>query len=347
MSTSVEFRNVSRRYGANVHALRNASLSIAPKEFVSLLGPSGSGKSTMLKLLAGFDSPSSGDILIGGRSIVATPPHLRGIGMVFQNYALFPHMTVADNVAFPLRVRKTPEDIVRKRVAAVLALARLETLGKRFPRELSGGQQQRVALARAIVFDPKVLLMDEPLGALDRHLREQLKFEIKRIQQEFRMTVLFVTHDQDEALVLSDRIVVMRDGAIEQISGPQDLYHKPQTRFVASFVGESNLLECRKDNGRLYFQGAALDLPDATAKDGTCAIMIRPECIRLSRDRTAGALSGRLKEIVFLGEATRYIVAVGQQDIIAKSRNKQADAFQAGDEIFLSWASQDTVVLER
>ncbi|WP_431324314.1 ABC transporter ATP-binding protein [Rhizobium sp. YTU87027] len=345
MSTSVEFRNVSRKYGAGFFALRNTSIKIAAEEFVSLLGPSGSGKSTMLKLLAGFDEPSSGDILVDGRSILSTPPHLRGIGMVFQNYALFPHMSVADNIAFPLRVRKASDDIVRTRVSDVLGITRLEALADRFPRELSGGQQQRVALARAIVFDPKVLLMDEPLGALDKHLREQLKFEIKRIQQQFRMTVLFVTHDQDEALVLSDRIAIMRDGAIEQLSTPQELYHKPRTKFVATFVGESNLIECINDDGRLHSDGTNFaTVPAKSAQN--CAVMIRPECISISRQPSPGAMTGRLKETVFLGEATRYIINAGKHEIIAKPRLLQHEQYRPGDEVFLSWKSDDVVVLD-
>src|SRR5690606_11925836 len=216
-------------------------------EFVTLLGPSGSGKSTILKLVAGFERPSDGDILIDGRSVVTLPSHKRDIGMVFQNYALFPHLSVADNITFPLAVRGRPRAEIARRLDEVLEITRLGEYRHRLPHELSGGQQQRVALARAIVFKPKILLMDEPLAALDRHLREQMKGEIKRIQQDLKMTVLFVTHDQDEALLLSDRIGVMHNGQLEQLATPHDLYARPQNRFIAGFVGEANLLPCRID----------------------------------------------------------------------------------------------------
>ncbi|MDX8479861.1 ABC transporter ATP-binding protein [Mesorhizobium sp. VK24D] len=346
MSTSVEFRNVSRRYGANVHALRSVSLTIAPGEFTTLLGPSGSGKSTMLKLLAGFDKPTSGDILIGGTSAIAQPPHRRGIGMVFQNYALFPHMSVAENVAFPLRVREMADDEVRRRVADVLAVTRLENLAARYPRELSGGQQQRVALARAIVFDPQVLLMDEPLGALDRSLREQLKLEIKRIQQQFKMTVLFVTHDQDEALVLSDRVVVMRDGGIEQISPPHELYQRPRNRFVASFVGESNMLECLSENGTVKYHGLRIAAANRSTPDGPCLIMIRPEHVEMSVDPVEGDISGIVRETVYLGETTRFIVDVAGHEIVAKVQPRHHSLPQIGQRVSLNWQASDVVVLD-
>jgi putative spermidine/putrescine transport system ATP-binding protein len=344
MSKSVELRRLCHRYGANVHALRDVSICVAPSEFVTLLGPSGSGKSTVLKLLAGFETPTGGDVLIDGRSVLAVPPHKRGIGMVFQNYALFPHMNVVENIAFPLRARGLPEAETKRRVSDVLGVARLEAFAARYPRELSGGQQQRVALARAIVFDPEVLLMDEPLGALDRNLREQLKLEIKRIQQEFKMTVLFVTHDQDEALVLSDRIVVMREGSVEQVATPREMYAKPRNRFVAEFLGESNLLPCRRGADPLHPADAASPRRSAEGRD--CWIMIRPESIELSTQELPGALTGKLRDVFFLGDATRYIVDVGGASVVVKSQNKNQPVPAPGQTVSLLWDETSAFVLE-
>ena len=344
MNTSVEFRNVSHRYGS-FEALRDVSLTVSECEFVSLLGPSGSGKSTLLKLLAGLEDPTGGEILVGGRSVLPVPSHKRGIGMVFQNYALFPHMTVADNVAFPLRVRGAGEDEVRRGVGDVLALTRLEAFAGRFPSELSGGQQQRVALARAIVFDPAVLLMDEPLGALDRHLREQLKAEIKRIQQHFQITVIFVTHDQDEALVLSDRVVVMREGRIEQAATPQEIYRKPGSRFVAEFVGESNILECWQERDAILLKGRPVDATPVGRRDGACWIMVRPELVEISPQIDAGRLTGTLRERVFLGDVTRYIVDLDGVTVVAKKQNKGEDGLSIGQSVSLGWQTNDAVVL--
>lgn len=339
MSTSVVLKNLSRRYGDSVHALRNVNLSVAPGEFVTLLGPSGSGKSTILKLLAGFDQPTSGDILIDGRSVLQTPSYTRGVGMVFQNYALFPHMTAAENIAFPLRVRDAAETDVQRRVDAILAVTRLTEYRDRYPSELSGGQQQRVALARAIVFDPKVLLMDEPLGALDRHLREQLKFEIKRIQQDLKMTVLFVTHDQDEALVLSDRVVVMRDGRLEQEAAPYDLYVRPRNRFVAKFVGDANIVS----------PDLADILPAGRARSAAGAqgwLMIRPEHVTLCAEPTAGMQAAVVKDRVFLGDAVRYTVELHDTLINAKAPSKGACLVDPGQVIHVGWRREDAVLLD-
>ncbi|OSJ19438.1 hypothetical protein BST63_02810 [Bradyrhizobium canariense] len=347
MSTSIEIKNLSRKFGS-FHALRNVTLSVTAGEFVTLLGPSGSGKSTVLKLLAGFDQPTSGEILLGGRSMLGVMPHLRNVGMVFQNYALFPHMTVFDNIAFPLRVRNEPTVKIEDKVASVLDLTRMNEYRHRYPSELSGGQQQRVALARAIVFDPKVLLMDEPLGALDRHLREQLKFEIKRIQRQFNMTVLFVTHDQDEALVMSDRVVVMREGAIEQEASPHEIYARPVTRFVADFLGESNILAGELHQGHFVFGGGKLNTPKRRSQaDGPCWIMIRPEFIDIEQGEELAGLSGTLREAIYLGESTRYIVDCGGSTLIVKRQNRIPLGLEAGCRVCLRWDAKDSVVLTR
>ena len=239
---------IAKRYGG-VTAVDRLSLEVASGEFVSLLGPSGSGKTTTLMMIAGFIIPSSGSILLDGKNITRLPPYRRNIGMVYQNYALFPHMTVGRNVAFPLRMRGVGRDEIARRVGRALELVQLKGLSERRPTELSGGQQQRVALARALVFEPPLLLMDEPLGALDKKLRQELQSEIKRIQRETRGTVIYVTHDQEEALSLSDRVVVLNHGRIEQVGPPGELYERPRTRFVAEFLGAANFLS-RDSHGR-------------------------------------------------------------------------------------------------
>jgi putative spermidine/putrescine transport system ATP-binding protein len=238
----VEFERVQKSYDGVRLAVDNLDLAIEEGEFITFLGPSGSGKTTSLMMLAGFETPTAGDIRIGGRSVAHVPPFLRNIGIVFQNYALFPHMTVARNIAFPLAVRRTPRSVIDDRVTRVLDLVRLGGFADRRPAELSGGQQQRVALARALVFDPDLVLMDEPLGSLDKQLREQLQIEIKHIQHDLGVTVVYVTHDQSEALTMSDRIAVFRDGVVQQLATPADLYERPANAFVAQFIGESNCI---------------------------------------------------------------------------------------------------------
>ncbi len=337
MTTSLEFRNLTRSYGRSVQALQDFNLRVKPGEFVTLLGPSGSGKSTILRLLAGFDQPTSGDILVDGQSVLGQPSYERNIGMVFQNYALFPHMTVFENIAFPLRVRDLRDDAIIAKVNRVMEITRLKQFEARFPRELSGGQQQRVALARAIVFDPKVLLMDEPLGALDRNLREQLKFEIKRIHAELKMTVLFVTHDQDEALVMSDRIIVMRDGKLEQDATPAEIYARPRNRFVAAFIGESNILPCRSKQGGLWCN----DLPvpgsyGVTAED--VWLLVRPETISIDPVKSAeDSIPAQVVDTIFLGETTRYVVRALGEELVVKHQNRGGQVLAPQSEVFIHW----------
>ena len=241
----VAFEDVCKRYDGRRLVVRHVDLRVEKGEFLTLLGPSGSGKTTCLMMLAGFETPTSGTIRIDGRPVHALPPRKRGIGMVFQNYALFPHMTVSRNLAFPLQVRGLDQEECRERVERALQLVRLEGLQDRRPAQLSGGQQQRVAIARALIFDPALVLMDEPLGALDRRLREEMQYEIRRIHQSLGVTVVYVTHDQQEAMVMSDRIAVLRAGRIEQIAGPEALYEEPERSFVARFIGENNRLHGR------------------------------------------------------------------------------------------------------
>jgi putative spermidine/putrescine transport system ATP-binding protein len=265
--------------------------------------------------------------------------------MVFQNYALFPHMTVWDNVAFPLSVRNCSIEETRRRVERVLALTRLSELGGRRPGELSGGQQQRVALARAVVFEPHLLLMDEPLGALDRHLREQLKFEIKRVQRELGVTVLFVTHDQDEALAMSDRIVVMRDGRIEQVATPQEVYARPVNRFVASFVGEANLLPCICRAGKVMFRDAGIAEAPRPGHDGQCWAMIRPNRVSLGPGTATERPGGIVRSVDFEGETNRYQIDLDGIDVVARTPTHNGFAAGAGERVTIDWAREDAVIL--
>ncbi len=295
----IELRGIVKRYGA-MTAVDAVSLAIAAGEFVSFLGPSGSGKTTTLLMIAGFVAPNAGAILLGGADITRLPPYRRNIGMVYQSYALFPHMTVARNIAFPLRMRGMRKAEIRRRTERVLGLVRLEGFEDRLPNQLSGGQQQRVALARALVFEPPLLLMDEPLGALDKKLREELQVEIKRIQREIRSTVVYVTHDQEEALSMSDRVVVMNRGRIEQVGSPSELYERPRTRFVADFLGAANFLEAeiiRRDGTALLRtrNGTLLEatLPEGAVFGGSALVAIRPERVRLGPRAGAPRASSR------------------------------------------------------
>ena len=316
----VRLQRVAKTYGS-VRAVNDVSLDVHEGEFLTLLGPSGSGKTTMLMLIAGFERPSSGEIQIRGESVVARPPHRRDIGMVFQSYALFPHMTVFDNVAFPLRARKAPTREVDARVRRVLEIVRLPAVEDRYPRQLSGGQQQRVALARAVASRPSLLLMDEPLGALDRKLREEMQLELKTIQRELGVTTLYVTHDQQEALALSDRVAIMNHGDLVQIGSPVELYERPADDFVAGFLGDVNLLEgvTRGADGCVTRVGVAaltvaVETSDRQTVGKTVRLSVRPERLRL--DAAPGpdenAWAGVVRDAVFHGELVRYTVVVGQ-----------------------------------
>ena len=305
MST-VEFAGISKSFG-NVAALHPIDLDVPQGQFLTLLGPSGSGKTTLLNICAGYLAPSAGRVVVGGRDITALPPRQRNMGMVFQSYALFPHMSVAENVAYGLTVRKLARDEIARRVSDVLKMTQLEGFGERAIRELSGGQQQRVALARAMVIQPDILLMDEPLGALDRQLRKEVQFEIRRLHRARPRTTIYVTHDQEEALVMSDRIAVMRAGRIVQIGSASDLYENPADTFVARFLGESNLLEGTVgtvSNGRATLGVSGLATPlngragQGLREGGAASALLRPEAVRAQ----SGGLRARVAERVYLGE---------------------------------------------
>ncbi|MCB1467840.1 MAG: ABC transporter ATP-binding protein [Rhizobiaceae bacterium] len=332
--TEVRFSRVSKIYGS-VKAVVDLSLSVNSGEFTTILGPSGSGKTTMLSLIAGIAAPTSGQIALGEREITHVPAAQRNIGLVFQSYALFPHMSIFDNVAFPLRVRKLPSQEVNERVAEALRLVRLTGFEKRRPHQLSGGQQQRVALARAVVFKPDILLLDEPLAALDRKLREEVRSEIKALQRSLGITTIMVTHDQEEAMSLSDRVVLLANGKVEQIGSPQEIYRRPRTRFAAGFLGLANFLEGRLDGkGAIVTEDGSFPCISAAAS-GTACGLVRPEDIRIDTEK--GLLRGTVRDVVFLGEVARYSVesASGRMFIanLAGSRSHIAE----GDVVWLSW----------
>ena len=312
----LSIRGIRKTFGS-VTAVKNVTMDIAEGEFMTFLGPSGSGKSTTLYILAGFQDPTEGDIRIKGESILSTSSHKRNIGMVFQRYTLFPHLSVGENVAFPLRIRRRPQAEVAERVKAALKLVRLEGFEDRMPALMSGGQQQRVALARALVYDPPVLLMDEPLSALDKKLREEIQFEIRRIHQETGVTILYVTHDQEEALRLSDRISVFSQGVIDQIGTSQELYANPSTRFVAEFIGDSNFIDAdivasADGKARLILPGGAVvegvPLHGDAGSGGKASLLLRPERIDLQAGEADGALNGEVRDITFLGNNIHVLV---------------------------------------
>lgn len=342
----LEIRDLVKSYDGWQKAVQGISLNIRKGEFVSFLGPSGSGKTTTLMMVAGFEKPTAGSIRLDGREIGPVPPHKRNIGMVFQNYALFPHMTAAENVGFPLRMRKRPAAEIARRSAEALAMVSLADFAGRQPRELSGGQQQRVALARALVFEPDVLLLDEPLGALDKNLREQMQVEIKRIHRELGITTIYVTHDQTEAMTMSDRIAVFNNGAVEQFAPPLDVYLKPATRFVGGFVGDSNFLNVQREDGgsTLTVEGlGAVDLPQAPSGDRFVAL-VRPEAIGLWRDETSPEhciVDYRVEALVNYGDSVLLIGEASGLKLRARVPFVQATGIREGDAIRLAWRRRD------
>ena len=352
---SVRLTELTKRYG-DVVAVDGISLTVERGEFVTLLGPSGSGKTTALMMVAGFVLPTAGDIAVEDRSVTTEPPYRRNIGMVFQNYALFPHMRVHDTVAFPLQMRRVPRDEIATRVRAALDLVRLPDLGHRYPRQLSGGQQQRVALARTLVFNPRVLLMDEPLGALDRKLRQQMQLEIKRLHAELGLTVIYVTHDQEEALTLSHRIVVMRAGRIEQVGSPRAVYDRPANDFVADFVGETNVLRgtvatVARDRPEVRTAGGVsvwVGRDESLAVGAPAVVVVRPERMALAGPEPwDNKLPGKVEDVVFVGESTRYIVRVSPAETLAiKIPNaSHQPALAPGEPVTLGFRSEDAGML--
>ena len=346
----VRFSGVRKSYdGANL-VVKELDLEIARGEFLTLLGPSGSGKTTTLMMLAGFEPPTAGRITLGGRDITALPPHKRGIGMVFQNYALFPHMTVAENVAYPLAVRGVAALEKTRRVEAALDMVKLGGFGGRRPAQLSGGQQQRVALARALVFEPELILLDEPLGALDKQLRERMQYELISLHERLGVTMVYVTHDQSEALTMSDRIAVFDDGRIQQLAGPTDLYERPTNAFVAGFIGENNRLTGQvtgSRDGRVRVRLAdgkeIAAIPATALSEGDHALIsIRPERLHLGDQPMDNAFVCTVERLVYLGDAARLIVRLGAEELVLKVDSRAtADTIARGLQVTVGWSAAD------
>lgn len=336
MSRDITFRDVRKSFGATV-ALASFDVTVHEGELVTLLGPSGCGKSTALRIAAGFEVPDFGDVLIGDTSVVALPPSKRGIGMVFQNYSLFPHLTVRENLEFGMRVRRVGRVQRAARVDELLQLVRLDGLANRYPHQVSGGQQQRVALARALAVQPRVLLLDEPLSALDATVRIEVRDEIRRIQRESGIATVFVTHDQEEALAISDRICVMREGSVEQVGVPQAVYRFPSTPFVARFVGKVNDLEVElRSSTTVSLRGHATEIlvPSTTMSVGEARLLIRPEDVRLVAARESRALQGTVENLYFGGATTSVDVLItGTRQSIQVSDVTRAMNFEIGEEV--------------
>jgi putative spermidine/putrescine transport system ATP-binding protein len=355
----VEFAHVQKSYDGEMLVVKDLNLDIGKGEFLTMLGPSGSGKTTCLMMLAGFETATHGEIRLGGRPINNIPPYKRGIGMVFQNYALFPHMTVAENLAFPLEVRKIGRSDRDAKVARALDMVQMGAFGGRRPAQLSGGQQQRIALARALVFEPELVLMDEPLGALDKQLREHMQFEIKRIADNLGITVVYVTHDQTEALTMSDRVAVFDDGRIQQLAPPDVLYEEPENSFVAQFIGENNTLVgvVREINDGVALveldDGELIDAKpvNVTRPGERTRVSIRPERVEFNKARLqpgAHTLKAEVLEFIYMGDIFRTRLRVaGNDDFIVKTRNAPDQRrMQPGEQIEIGWLPTDCRALD-
>lgn len=352
VGASVSLKDLTKRFG-DVIAVNAVTLDVAAGEFITLLGPSGCGKTTTIMLVAGFHVPSSGEVLIDERSVGSLPPNHRNVGVIFQNYALFPHMTVAENIAFPLRMRHVNEAEIRRRVESALELVRLPGYGPRFPSQLSGGQQQRVAFARAIVFEPQVLLMDEPLGALDRKLREHMQLEMKSLHDTLGVTIIYVTHDQIEALTMSNRVAVMNNGRIEQVGSPEELYDRPANGFVADFVGESNFMSARVqsvvDETCVVTTQGGLDCV-ATKTPGIevgCRVnlFVRPERVVFAPSGVdvANYYEGRIDSIIYMGGVIKYLISLSPSETIAviAQSGSHIRIPKKDEKVWISWRIED------
>lgn len=333
-AVKLRVEQIAKYYGPT-KVLQDLDLSVQKGELLTLLGASGSGKTTLLQIISGLTEPTSGRLLIDGKDETHTPVHQRDIGVVFQNYALFPHLTIAENVAFPLRMRKLAGAEISRKVNAALEMVELGHAAQRFPRALSGGQQQRVALARCLVYQPEIILMDEPLGALDRQLRETMQMEIRRIHRESGATIIFVTHDQEEALALSDRICLMHEGRIVQIDTPQAIYDRPESAFVARFIGLSNIISGEIRDGLMVTKQGSFALPQATTYPASASLVIRPEHVQVL-PAGAASLQGEICERIYAGSETRLVVrlADGERFIVRRS-GLAVD--NIGDRVSLDW----------
>ena len=355
----VVFDRVQKSYDGQTLVVKDLNLSIAKGEFLTMLGPSGSGKTTCLMMLAGFETATHGDIRLDGRPINQVPPHKRGIGMVFQNYALFPHMSVGENMAFPLEVRGMGKSDREARIKRALDMVQMGAFAHRRPAQLSGGQQQRIALARALVFDPKLVLMDEPLGALDKQLREHMQFEIKHLHDNLGLTVVYVTHDQGEALTMSDRVAVFNDGVIQQLDAPDELYERPRNSFVAQFIGENNKLPGtieEIEGGKALVRLATGEVIDATPVNVThkgqqTLVSIRPERVEFKPEMMpegAHMIGAEVIEVIYMGDILRARLHVaGTSDFVMKMRNTIGQTrLEPGQVVKIGWHPQDARALD-
>ncbi len=353
----IQIRSLSKRFGS-VTAVDAVSFDIQSNEFFALLGPSGCGKTTLLRMLAGLERPSAGEIVIDGQDMAVTPPNQRPVNMVFQSYAVFPHMTVGQNVAYGLKVVGTPQGETAERVAEALAMVQLAELARRRPDQLSGGQRQRVALARALVKRPKVLLLDEPLSALDAKLRDQMRLELTRLQQSVGITFIIVTHDQDEALSMADRIAVMEHGRISQIATPIELYEQPASRFVADFIGKVNLIDAAVvayADGSIVCEAKGLGrltLPRSGSVSGPIALAVRPEKLKLSLDSPPAdglvRTRGTVHDVAYFGDTSHvYLTTANGLELMVNVQNerRQAADLGRGQDLWISWAKDDTLIL--
>ncbi|WP_425406674.1 ABC transporter ATP-binding protein [Hwanghaeella sp.] len=347
----ITIRNITKTYG-DVFALNDVSLDVRSGEFLTLLGPSGSGKTTLLMVLAGFTRPDMGSLKFGEDEVIRKPPHLRDVGMVFQNYALFPHMTVAGNVGYPLRLRRVPKAEAAERIERALETVQLGGYGARRIDQLSGGQKQRVALARAIVFEPRILLMDEPLSALDKKLRDRMQIELRHLHDKIGMTTVYVTHDQREALTMSDRIAVINHGRVMQLDDPVGIYEKPSNRFVADFIGESTFLPVTREGGTLHYAGTPLNVSEPVPEAPSLFLLLRPERIRIVDQSSAEGINtfqGIVQDVVYQGDS--FLLYAKLPDGIEVSLrgvvrgNTVAQLPAAGDPVTLGVAADDTVII--
>ncbi|MDR3434153.1 MAG: ABC transporter ATP-binding protein [Rouxiella aceris] len=357
MKSYVSFKNIVKSYDGDKLVVKNLNLEVQEGEFLTMLGPSGSGKTTSLMMLAGFETPTQGEILLRDKPLHNLPPHQRDIGMVFQNYALFPHMTVAENLAFPLRIRRLSKADIKAKVDRILDMVKLTPLADRYPAQMSGGQQQRVALARALVFEPKLVLMDEPLGALDKQLREHMQMEIKQLHEMLDLTIVYVTHDQSEAMTMSDRVAVFNDGVIQQMDTPNKIYEEPTNSFVAQFIGENNSLLATnvQADGDYYrtslddgTQLAALKVrPSSPGKK--IMLCIRPEHISVNNP-SAGSqqVKAKIQQFIYLGDHVRMLTEVaGQGNFMVKMPASQVHAdWTPGSDVMLSWQAKNLKALD-
>ncbi len=347
----VSLKGVNKAFG-DEKVVKNLNLEIREGEFLTLLGPSGCGKTTTLRMIGGFEVPDEGEIKLEGQNVEDKKPNERNVNTVFQNYALFPHMTIADNIAFGLVEKKVPKEEIKERVAEMLKLVRLEGMEKRKPSQLSGGQKQRVAIARALINRPKVLLLDEPLGALDLKLRKEMQMELKNLQKQLHITFLYVTHDQEEALLMSDRIAVMHDGRMEQLGSPEEIYNQPKTKFVANFIGQSNLMEGyvtevgeKQNTFTFEFGNAHLESPRFQLEE-MFYICVRPENLRLSlRPVDHFHIRARVTEVIFAGSVNRTMVRLINGQTLRAESQPDVDVFEAGSDVYVWWRQDKSIFL--